>query len=235
MMDMQHIKDHEVVRRLMGEWKLVTAAAVLLLVVCVLMFRSCGDSDEVVVTSNTSMLDYDRDFNDLNDRHEAAAKKLGHAPFDTRQEAAEARRGVCKIETNRLYEVRRLTHSVPYVVPEVEEFLEDLGRLFKERLKKADYPPYKFQITSVTRTNEDVRKLRKSNVNASNNSVHKYGTTIDISWSKFTKVNSRSDRTISDLYLKRELGYALRDMREVGRCYVKHEKRQACFHITVRK
>ena len=36
------------------------------------------------------------------------------------------------------------------------------------------------------------------------------------------------------MILKAVLGEVLRDLKKQGRCYVKHEVKQACFHITAR-
>ncbi len=180
-------------------------------------------------------LSYRRDFNDLQDKHERAAKKIGIRPFNTRKEAGNSSQDVQKITSNKYFHVRRLTHSVPYVVPEVATFLDDLGKRFRTRLKQLNAPLYKFEITSVTRTEEDVRNLRRINANASANSVHMYGTTIDISWSQYDKVNAKDKRSLSDSDLKKVLALALKEMKSEGLCYIKHEVKQACFHITVIK
>ena len=215
-------------------WKLILIVFFTLSILLILC-RKCAVPSGEIGTILVGILDYNRDFNDLNSVHYAVAKKIGIKPFTTRAEATKTRQNVELISTNDYYEVRPLTHSVPYVIPEMEEFLDDLSKDFRERLEDINAPLYKLQVTSVTRTKEDVQKLRKSNVNASENSVHVFATTIDISWSKFTKINKRDKRTMSDLYLKQVLGLALREMKRNGRCYVKHEIRQACFHITVRK
>ena len=217
-----------------SHWKLILVTF-LTLSILLLLCRMCMDSSSEIGTIHVGNLDYERDFNDLNDVHYKVAKKIGIKPFETRAEVAKTHQNLKFISTNDYYEVRSLSHSVPYVVPEMEDFLDDLGENFKDRLKEINAPLYKFQITSVTRTKEDVRKLRNNNVNASENSVHVFGTTIDISWTKFTKISQRDKRTMSDLYLKQVLGLALREMKCEGRCYVKHEIKQACFHITVRK
>ena len=83
------------------------------------------------------------------------------------------------------------------------------------------------------RTPHTVGKLRRVNRNASANSAHSYATTFDIGYSKFACDDSTATRrTFEDL--KNLLATIVRDLRNEGRCYVKHERRQACFHITVR-
>ena len=97
--------------------------------------------------------------------------------------------------------------------------------------------PNKLVVTSVLRTKDDVKKLRRTNGNASENSCHFYGTTFDISWKRFTKVEDPDGRPMQDVgadTLKLVLSEVLRDMRQSDRCYVKYELKQGCFHITVR-
>lgn len=76
-----------------------------------------------------------------------------------------------------------------------------------------------------------VGKLRRVNRNASSESAHSYGTTFDISYSKFICDDpSKPHRTFEDL--KNLLAEVVFALRAEGRCLVKHERRQACFHIT---
>jgi hypothetical protein len=88
-------------------------------------------------------------------------------------------------------------------------------------------------VSSVLRTDADVKKLSRSNINASKRSVHCYGTTVDISYKRFVKHDDEG-KDASTVHLKAVLAEVLRDLKKSGRCYVKHEVKQACFHITVR-
>ena len=86
-------------------------------------------------------------------------------------------------------------------------------------------------MTSVLRTPQTVRKLRRVNRNATQESAHQYATTFDISHSKFICDNADGTRrTFEDL--KNLLAEIVYDLRREGRCYVKHERKQACLHIT---
>ena len=79
--------------------------------------------------------------------------------------------------------------------------------------------------------------MRRRNTNATINSTHAYGTTFDISWKRFEKVEDPDGRPLQDVgadTLKLVLAEVLRDLKQAGRCYVKYEIRQACFHITTR-
>lgn len=178
---------------------------------------------------------YNRDFNDLNDVQLAMAQKIGIKPATTREEAEEALHRMEKIETNDYYEVEELTHSIPYLIPEAASLLEDIGRNFQDTLRNRNASLYKIKVTSVTRTIDDVKKLRKRNTNSSKNSTHQYGTTFDISWVRYAKVDESDTLDIDKDRLKMVLAMVLRDLKRDERCYVKHERRQGCFHITVRE
>ena len=93
-------------------------------------------------------------------------------------------------------------------------------------------------VTSVLRTRDDVKRLRRRNGNASMNSAHFYGTTFDLSWKRFRKVEDPDGRPLQDVgadTLKMVLAEVLRDLKREERCYVKYELKQGCFHITSRK
>ena len=82
----------------------------------------------------------------------------------------------------------------------------------------------------MLRTPRLVKRLRRRNRNAVDTSAHLYGTTFDISYAKFICDSTRVPRTQEDM--KNLLGEVVYAMREQGRCYVKYERKQGCFHIT---
>ncbi len=178
---------------------------------------------------------YNRDFNDLNDVHLSVAKKIGIAPVSSREEAEHASRDMVEIETNDYYEVEELTHSIPYLVPEAATLLSDIGKNFQDSLRNLNASLYKIKVTSVTRTVADVKKLKRRNSNSSLNSAHQYGTTFDVSWARYAKVDEKDTLTIDKDRLKMVLASVLRDLRRADRCYIKHERKQGCFHITARE
>ena len=97
--------------------------------------------------------------------------------------------------------------------------------------------PNKITVTSVLRTKDDVKRLRRRNGNASENSAHCYGTTFDVSWKRFQKVEDEDGRPLQDVSsdtLKLVLSEVLRDLKKAEKCYIKYELRQGCFHITTR-
>ena len=176
---------------------------------------------------------YERSFNDLQSKQKIAAIHNGLPPFKSRAEIEnqykKLQRGkkLIKISTNPKYEVRDLTYSAPYVVPKVKDLLDDIAKSFQEKTQSKS----RFVITSVLRTEEDVAKLKKVNGNASSASCHCHATTIDISYVRFSKDLLRHR---SDYELRLALAQTLHELRKEGRCYVKIERKQYCYHITVR-
>lgn len=177
---------------------------------------------------------YNRDFNDLNDLHLKAAKQLGINPVSSREEAKKASKKMVEIETNRYYEVEKLTHSIPFLVTEAADLLMDIGKNFQDSLYNHNASLYGIKVTSVTRTVDDVKSLGKRNINASSNSAHLYGTTFDVSWVRYNKIEEKDTLNIDNDRLKMVLAMVLRDLQRADRCYVKHERKQGCFHITAR-
>ena len=159
---------------------------------------------------------YNRDFNDLNDVHLSVAKKIGIEPVSSREGAEHASRDMVEIKTNDYYEVEELTHSIPYLVPEAANLLEDIGKNFQDSLKNLNASIYKIKVTSVTRTVADVKKLRKRNTNSSLNSAHQYGTTFDVSWVRYTKIDEKDTLNIDKDRLKMVLASVLRDLRRAA-------------------
>lgn len=164
-------------------------------------------------------------FNDVNDVQLAAARQLGISPLQNRSQIASYGKKLIEVSDTRYYVIDNLTKSAPYLVPDAADFLTDLGRLFQEY----NGTKSRFIITSILRTEEDVTKLRRGNVNASPNSCHRYGTTFDIVYTRFDRHGQTTDGQI-----KLDLARALADLRDAGHCYVKYEVKQPCFHITVR-
>ena len=130
-----------------------------------------------------------------------------------------------------------LTHSIPFLVPKASALLDSIGANFLDSLENKGLNPNQVIVTSVLRTQDDVKKLRRVNGNASANSVHMFGTTFDISYKRFFKVEDPDGRPMQDVRadtLKLVLSEVLRDLKKKDMCYVKYELKQGCFHITAR-
>lgn len=174
-----------------------------------------------------------RAFNDSNHVHLEAARRLGLDPIQTDADIWRLRRPLVRVASCPEYYLEPLTHSYPYLVPEAAQLLSDIGRAFNDSLAARGGGDYRIKVTSVLRTPATVRRLRRVNRNATEESTHSFGTTFDISYSKFICDSDTSTRrTFEDL--KNLLGEILYDLRARGRCYVKYEFRQSCFHITAR-
>lgn len=173
-------------------------------------------------------------FNDSNNVQLEAAKSLGFNPIRCDEDILHLSRPIRRIVSCEQYFVDDLTHSFPYLVPEAAQLLHDIGQAFNDSLAARGGGNYRIKVTSLLRTPATVRKLKKVNKNATEESTHSYGTTFDISYGKFV-IDSLTPpyRTYEDL--KNLLGEILYDMREQGRCFVKFEFRQSCFHITTRR
>lgn len=176
---------------------------------------------------------YPKIFNDLNDTQLIAARANGTPHALTVEELEVGKYGLQHIETNKLYKVDPLIHSAPYLVPKAKSFLDDLGEAFQDSLYNRGYDRrHRFIVTSVYRTENHIKRLRRSgNVNASKNSCHQYGTTVDITYVRFDKPE---EFRANDPKLLQLLMQTVYDMRQAGRCYVKYERKQSCLHITVR-
>lgn len=183
------------------------------------------------------VISYKRSFPDLNDTHMKAAKSLGIRPVKSREEAARRTGKLEQIASCETYHLDSLTHSVPYLVPKANDLLQRIGQNFLDSLSAKGLNPNKIIVTSVLRTQDDVKRLRRVNLNASANSTHCYGTTFDVSWKRFKKIDELDGRPYQDVSsdtLKLVLSEVLRDLRRDEQCYVKYELKQGCFHITAR-
>lgn len=172
-------------------------------------------------------------FNDSNYVQYQYAERLGINPIESLHDAYFTSRPIVKVETGDHYEVDELTHSVPYLVPQAEKLLDDIGASFIDSLRNRGADGYKIMVTSLLRTPDTVKRLRRVNRNATDSSTHKFGTTFDLSWRRFAC--SDSTRTIHEGDLKNLLAEVLLDKRNEGRCLVKYEHKTACFHITTIK
>lgn len=177
-------------------------------------------------------------FPDVQDVQIVAARRLGVPPVKDREEA-ELRKGeLVYVGSNPYYTTdRRMSYSIPYLVPRAGGLLQKIARNFLDSLAVKGIPLHTLIVSSVLRTEDDVRRLRRSNGNASEESCHRFGTTFDICYNRYETVSPPGGperRAVGNDSLKWVLAEVLRDLRERGLCYVKHEVKQGCFHITAR-
>ena len=183
------------------------------------------------------VISYRRTFGDLNEAHLNVAQAIGITPIASRKEAEHMKEKLQHIETNDLYVVDSLTHSIPYLIKGAAQLLDTIGTNFLDSLTAKGLNPNKIIVTSVLRTEDDVKRLRRRNGNASANYAHFYVTTFDVIWKRFKKVEDEDGRPLQDVSsdtLKLVLSEVLRDLRKADKCYIKYELKQGCFHITTR-
>ena len=171
-------------------------------------------------------------FPDINDVQLVAAQGWGvKAPVSGLN--LENDRRFVEIVSNDLYVVDTMWHSRPYVIPAMAVLLQYIGERFATILAQQgrDRHSYRPIVTSALRTEDDVRRLLRNNSNASENSCHCYGTTVDITYNRFLRDDGVE---IQEYWLRDILALVMYELRYEGLCYVRYEVRQPCFHFTVR-
>lgn len=172
-----------------------------------------------------------RVFNDSNAHHLEYASANGARPIHDMKSLWEQSKDMEEVVSGKTLYIDSLTHSYAYLRPHAKALLDEIGQRFADSLAARGGGAYRLKVTSILRTEMTVGKLRRVNRNASSESAHSYGTTFDISYSKFICDDpSKPHRTFEDL--KNLLAEVVFALRAEGRCLVKYERRQACFHIT---
>jgi hypothetical protein len=199
----------------------------------------------------------------LNAAHVAAARSNGVGPVrDSAHVAALVSRGdlVQLPDSTEWWVLRDLDQSLPYVTPGTQAALEEVGRRFHARLDERGLPPFRLDVTSVLRTDQQQSALRRRNPNASaTTSSHEFGTTLDIAYLSFAAPQSldhgslapapdaqvggqlRADVTtrLDSLavqyapHLEGELGAVLQQLQRGGMVLALRERGQPVYHITV--
>lgn|SRR5574344_268924 len=189
--------------------------------------RLCRDQ---IPKLDLNTLNYRELFNDTNATQLVAAKRHGlkHPELVTDPTICDE---LFPIASTDLYIVDTMKYSKPYLVPDAVRMLEYIGERFQQ-LMQENYPDkhYRIIVTSALRSQNDVSQLRRRNRNATEVSCHCYGTTIDITYIRFRDDNGTD---ANELYLKNMLAQTLYELRYEGICYVKYERVQGCFHLTL--
>lgn len=235
-----------IVKRLKIILKLAAALlAAGLVLYCFLSVRSCVKERQWLALGpieNHPVRIYDvkytKEFNDKNDVQLEVAQAIGVPPVANKEAAEGLQTRLVKLENTDTYVIDSLTYSIPYLIPSAKDLLDDIGQVFQDSLSAKGLNPYKLVVTSVLRTEDDVARLVKKNVNASENSTHRYGTSFDLSYWRYIKIPEYRGRPYEDVppeYLRATLGQVLKGFHDKGNtCFVKYEKKQHCFHITVK-
>lgn len=171
-------------------------------------------------------------FNDSNHTQLRAAAANGIDPIVDLRSAFYLKRPLVKLHTCKLYYVATMKDSAPYLVPKAANLLKQIATAFADTIVARGGKAYRLRVTSMLRTDYSVAQLQQRNRNATSQSCHRYGTTFDISWSKFDCMDPSYQ--ISQESLKNILAEIIYDFRSRGKCYAIFETRQGCFHVTVR-
>lgn len=230
---MENLREWVVQHKTQG---IVVAGLVACILVCVILCREEPVPVEGhLVQYPGRTFDYKSKFNDLQAKQFEAASSIGLSrPPENRSDAASMRRQLVEIKTNDNYIVDSLTHSVPFLIPVAARELDAIGEEWADILARNGLPHYRFYVTSVLRTQEDIKYLQRSgNINSVTRSCHCYGTTFDLAYMRYDKATRTRDYMHED-NLKLVLGQVLLNHQRAGKIYVKYEWKQSCFHITVR-
>lgn len=136
-----------------------------------------------------------------------------------------------QVTENRFYQLKSLSHSQPYLIPEAIDMLNEIGYRFQKRLQEKKYNNYRFRVTSLLRTEETQNNLSHRNSNATRSiSCHLYGTTVDISYKNF--FNTKTDSIEASYEAVQAMTNVLIEMRRECKLLAVRERHQSCFHIT---
>lgn len=126
-------------------------------------------------------------------------------------------------EEDESFKIQKLTHSKAYLNQTALLVLKEISTKFYTETQQ------QLSISSLTRTVETQNKLRRVNSNAAKGETsHAYGASFDISYSKY------GDKVGRNYANERMLQIILDQLVEEGKIYYIKERRQPCFHVTVR-
>lgn len=190
-----------------------------------------GESTAREIIYYTKLMSYGQVFNDVNDVHIEKAKAVGLRRIPKTRDDMDPKLLVRVEDTDDLV-IDNLSYSVPYLTKGAAAELNRIAKAFGDSLRSKQFPVYKLICSSILRTEEDVDNLRKSgNPNASDNSAHCYGTTFDITYTRYWR-DEETDEFMQPYELTKVLAEVLRDEKKAGRVLVKYERKEHCFHIT---
>ena len=133
---------------------------VLLLVGCTHQQKQPEIVEDNLVAYPGRTFSYKIKFNDLQSKQHDVASRIGlPRPPKDREDAASMRKSLVEIKTNDNYIVDSLTHSVPYLIPSAKRELDAIGAEWADILSRNNLPHYRFYVTSVLRTQEDIKYL----------------------------------------------------------------------------
>lgn len=153
------------------------------------------------------------------------ADSLGVPPLTSESELAGylADGRLVPLHDTEYYTVRVLEHSKPFVLPQLRDELDRIGRAFQDELARAGVPPYRFAVSSALRTKDLQRDLGRSNRNAtSGTSSHEYGASVDIVTFRYSLQPSSEDTLrvpFADAEIPRAQRWATQWSDDLGRAH----------------
>jgi hypothetical protein len=179
--------------------------------------------------------DFSRKLNDKVVDYSAQAKLSGIIPCkdekEFQQRISDGR--LIKVKSSNKYVIDRMTYSYPYITKGSKLLLDEIASRFREKTSQKGLNGARFIITSMTRKTENIRLLRKYNVNASVNSPHLYGNTFDISYKRFI-VRKWVLTNCDKKFLKEVLAEVIWELSEEKKCWATYERMQNCYHVVCR-
>lgn len=136
------------------------------------------------------------------------------------------------VDSNEHLALDTLFHSFAFLTPDAKTLLNDIAVSFQEKIKNTSLKGSKILVTSLLRTINTVKKLKRINRNSLRISSHLHGTTFDLAHNEFVFKDSLKPQQIE--YLKEILAQTLYEFRLKKRCFVTYEINQACFHVVNR-
>jgi hypothetical protein len=162
-------------------------------------------------------------------RHQAAARSLPNSFFIKNDSDVRYGLGVKKlveVTDGRGYRIDRLRYSKSMLIPEVKALLEEMGNSYADALEGTSSEGTVFRVTSLTRTEEQQRKLTRRNRNATRGlSTHSYGASFDIAFMDRPNEKANCNRPT------REIQKLLLRFQKEGRILIIPEG--GCMHITL--
>ncbi len=224
-----------------GKLRLAILLLVIVLLVFLLIFAFSGSArHRVKVFFSTSCIQYNQGTfsNKLTDKiidYSSEAKRTGIKPCDDESDirARLSDGSLVKVSSGRLWSVGTLGYSYPCLTRDSRDLLEEIAVRFREKAVKAGLNGSRFIVTSMTRTTEQLKKLRRNNGNASVNSPHMNGNAFDISYIRF-KSRKLFITECDKRFLKEALAEVIVELRDEGKCWATFERNQNCFHVVAR-
>ena len=162
-------------------------------------------------------------------RHQTAARALPNSFFINNDSDIRYGLGVNKlveVTNGRGFRIDRLRHSKAMLLPEVRDLLIEMGNAYADALEGTDSEGTVFRVTSLTRTDEQQRKLARRNRNATRGeSTHSYGASFDIAFMDRPNEKANCSRPT------REIQKLLVQYQKAGRILIIPEG--GCMHITL--